>query len=71
MITTPTLPPRAGYVEVIDENGSHVYKPTPETEAQLARESNAVAVQNDMDALTVDHEYRLTLLELGVTNDAV
>lgn len=27
--------------------------------------------QEDMDAMLVDHEYRLTLLELGVTNDAV
>lgn len=27
--------------------------------------------EEDMDALMVDHEYRLTLLELGVTNDAV
>lgn len=27
--------------------------------------------QEDNDAMTVDHEYRLTLLELGVTSDAV
>lgn len=27
--------------------------------------------EEDTDALMVDHEYRLTLLELGVTNDAV
>ena len=27
--------------------------------------------QEDTDALLVDHEYRLTLLELGVANDAV
>lgn len=30
-ITTPLLPPKAGYVEVINENGEHVYEPTPET----------------------------------------
>ena len=34
-ITKPMLPPKAGYVEVVDENGNHVYKPTPETERQL------------------------------------
>lgn len=27
--------------------------------------------QEDADAMMVDHEYRLTLLELGVTDDAV
>lgn len=27
--------------------------------------------QEDMDAMLVEHEYRLTLLELGVTNDAI
>jgi hypothetical protein len=67
MITRPMLPPRAGYVEAIDVSGNHVYKPTPETAARIAKEAAAATVQNDMDALTVDHEYRLTLLELGVT----
>lgn len=38
VITTPLLPPRAGYVEVIDEYGNHVYKATPETEARLKQE---------------------------------
>lgn len=28
MITNPQLPPKKGYVEVIDSNGNHVYKPT-------------------------------------------
>lgn len=37
-ITKPQLPPKAGYVEVVDENGNHVYKATAETEAQLKRE---------------------------------
>lgn len=27
--------------------------------------------QEDTDAMLIDHEYRLTLLELGVTDDAV
>lgn len=26
MITKPQLPPRAGYVEVVDSDGHHVYK---------------------------------------------
>ena len=38
-ITRPLLPPKAGYVEVIDENGNHVYKPTPETERRLKQEA--------------------------------
>lgn len=38
----PILPPRAGYVEKIDENGNHIYVPTPETAAKLRqRQENA------------------------------
>ena len=70
-ITKPMLPPRAGYVEVVDANGNHVYKPTAETEKKLRAKERESAVQSDIDAITVDHEFRITLLELGVTNDAV
>lgn len=59
MITKPTLPPKAGYVEVI-EDGKHVYKPTPE---QQEREMQTV----DTDEAVIDLDYRLTLLELGLT----
>ena len=31
MINQPILPAKAGYVEIIDENGNHVYAPTQET----------------------------------------
>ena len=31
MIITPNLPAKAGYVEIIDEVGNHVYAPTQET----------------------------------------
>lgn len=59
MITKPTLPPKAGYVEVI-EDGKHVYKPTPELQE---REMQTV----DTDEAVIDLDYRLTLLELGLT----
>ena len=38
-ITNPLLPPKAGYVEVVDENGNHVYKPTRETQERLELEA--------------------------------
>ena len=38
-ITTPLLPPRAGYVEVVDDNDNHVYEPTEET--RIKREQEA------------------------------
>ena len=47
MVTKPMLPPKAGYIEIIDENGNHVYKPTAETEQR----QNEKAV---MDALIGD-----------------
>ena len=31
MINQPTLPAKAGYIEIVDEIGNHVYKPTQET----------------------------------------
>lgn len=39
-------------------------KPTPTLEERMATVESA---QNDTDSLVVDQEYRLTLLELGVT----
>ena len=54
----PLLPPRAGYVEVVDEAGNHVYKPISETserqrwEEQLARaEADAARVTNIENAI--------------------
>ena len=66
MLNRYLLPPKAGYVEVV-ENGEHVYKPTPETLARLEAEAIKASVEDDMNGLIIDHEYRLTLLELGIT----
>lgn len=42
-------------------------KPTPTLEERLATVESA---QTDTDSLMVDQEYRITLLELGVTENA-
>lgn len=42
-------------------------KPTPTLEERLATMESA---QTDTDSLMVDQEYRITLLELGVTENA-
>ena len=63
-ISRPILPPKKGYVEV-EVDGKRVYKKI-ETE-QDQRMKAIEEVQNDTDYLMVDHEYRLTLLELGIT----
>ena len=39
MIITPILPAIAGYVEIIDENGNHVYEPTQETIDKQAQQA--------------------------------
>ena len=62
----PILPPRFGYVEVIDETGSHVYKPTPETEARLQMEA-ALKEENKMlnaqvTALTDQNDFQEELI---------
>lgn len=50
-------------------DGSQVVERTPEEiEAdRAARPAPETTPQEDADAMLVDHEYRLTLLELGVT----
>ncbi|SMC80431.1 hypothetical protein [Papillibacter cinnamivorans] len=59
----PLLPPKSGYVEVeIDESRKYKKILTEETEKISALESAAA----DADALAVDQEYRIILLELGV-----
>lgn len=55
MITKPLLPPKAGYVEVIDSNGNHVYKKveTPESKqldaltSQLSMMTEYIAALED------------------------
>lgn len=64
-ITRPTLPPRAGYVEVEDENGNRIYKPTAETEEKLrleetirmqeeAANAEIATLQDTVDTLVLD-----------------
>lgn len=47
-ITKPTLPPKAGYVEV-EENSVRKYKPTPEKEEEirLASQIQALTERNE------------------------
>ena len=47
-ITNPILPPKDGYVEVIDENGNHVYEPTPKTRQRIAKEQAQNRVNADL-----------------------
>lgn len=51
IIMRPQLPPKAGYVEVIDENGNHIYKPTPETEASLRKQADLNELKRTTSAL--------------------
>ncbi len=67
-ITKPQLPPKKGYVEIINKNGKHVYKATADggTEKRLRiLEENNSYKEDDMAAMLVDLEYRTTLLELN------
>lgn len=49
MIITPILPAIAGYVEIIDENGNHVYEPTQETIDKQKMSSDIITNKNDAD----------------------
>lgn len=64
-ITKPMLPPKAGYVEV-EVDGVRTYR-NVET-GVLIDDENATptepTAEEDTAAMLVDHEYRLTMLEL-------
>lgn len=48
-IITPVLPPKAGYVEIIDEYGNHVYAPTQETLDKQAQQALIDELQAKLD----------------------
>lgn len=60
----PILPPKNGYVEDIDGEGNHYYRkfydPLEELEQRLK------PIMSDTDAMLVDHELRLSMVELGL-----
>ena len=49
MIITPTLPAKAGYVEIIDGQGNHVYAPTQETIDKQAQQALIDELQAKLD----------------------
>ena len=49
MIITPTLPAKAGYVEIVDEQGNHVYAPTQETIDKQAQQALIDELQAKLD----------------------
>ena len=49
MIITPILPAIAGYVEIIDENGNHVYEPTQETIDKQVQQTLIDELQTKLD----------------------
>ena len=49
MIITPILPAIAGYVEIVDGNGNHVYAPTQETLDKQAQQALIDELQAKLD----------------------
>ena len=49
MINQPTLPAKAGYIEIVDEVGNHVYKPTQETIDKQAQQALIDELQTKLD----------------------
>lgn len=72
MIIKPKLPPMAGYVEVVDENGNHIYKPTAatmQTQAAAAQMDavkmlSSLTLSKDDTALVQNDEQRLAMKDL-------
>ena len=49
MINQPTLPAKAGYIEIVDEIGNHVYQPTQETIDKQAQQALIDELQIKLD----------------------
>ena len=49
IITKPQLPAKAGYVEIIDDNGNHVYAATQETIDKQAQQALIDELQAKLD----------------------
>ena len=49
IITRPQLPAKAGYVEIIDKNGEHVYEPTQEMIDKQAQQALMDELQTKLD----------------------
>ena len=49
LVTRPELPAKAGYVEIIDENGNHVYASTQETIDKQAQQALIDELQAKLD----------------------
>ena len=64
-ITKPMLPPKKGYVEV-EVDGVRTYR-NVETGILIDEEATTPTPEEDTAAMLIDHEFRLTLLELGIT----
>lgn len=49
MINQPILPAKAGYIEIVDEIGNHVYEPTQETIDKQAQQALIDELQAKLD----------------------
>lgn len=49
MINRPQLPAKAGYVEIVDTTGNHVYAPTQETIDKQAQQALIDELQIKLD----------------------
>ena len=49
MINQPILPAKAGYIEIVDEIGNHVYEPTQETIDKQAQQALMDELQTKLD----------------------
>ena len=49
VVTKPQLPAKAGYVEIIDEVGNHVYEPTQETIEKQVQQTLIDELQTKLD----------------------
>lgn len=74
-INRPLLPPKAGYVEVIDENGNRVYKPTKETEIALSMQSTVNTLlgttSDDSPAEALEFRKAIQLLASTLTDETM
>ena len=66
MVSTPQLSAKAGYVEIVDESGNHVYKPTQETIEKQKMSGDIATNTDNITANKSDADEQLLNIQLAL-----
>lgn len=69
MITNPQLPPKSGYIEVVDMSGNHLYQKTQEQINKELEQEKLLAEQQKVNDITTQLESTQAMLDSILMGD--